>query len=311
MKTLIIVAYDYANAAYKIYDAIRRCGGDVRLWSQFDLKRPGYCYDLLSWKKSEEAKTLAREADVIHFVDQGCPLVLWKDAYPSWLRDLLLKKPCVLTLNRSVWYFNTDHPKRIQLLDGIKKSGVSLTTITARVPLSIPYKYIPQPIDVREILPEVEKPSLRNRNMRVVHSVYGDMKRGKMKGTEMIRAAVKNIPWVDFKIINGVTYEQSLALRRAADVLIDQINVGSYASYSMLEMACMAKPVIHHLKENMYPILRCDNTGSDIPNILNSLRNVNYMWQIGLDTRKWVESTHSYEVVGQQWLAHYADLMKG
>jgi len=305
-KILMIVGFDWANAAYKMYEAINEFGdvASIRLWTRWPFKaqgkRKGYKYDMKGNEQLAEAKNLVKEADVIHFIDRAHP-ALSKSPLPALAPP---DKKAIVSLNTSAWY--SVGPGRVKKLYGKIKNrnqNCLITTLTASMPLqAIPFKYTPQPIDTRKI---GFREKVFSREKLVVGHMPFSGRFGK-KGTREIQEALKRYEKAELRITTGASQEEAIARKRKLDVLIDQLVLGAYG-YNALEAACIGIPVMCHLKEDCWPLINCRRDGTDIPQKLDWLQDRAKRKTVGKKTRRWVEETHGYPVIGKMWSEIYRD----
>lgn len=169
---------------------------------------------------------------------------------------------------------------------------------------------IPHTLDISRIqpvYPEAKKVPL------VVHAPT----RRDLKGTEQIVKAVnqlqrEGVPF-QFQLIEGMTYEQTKEWLSKADIVIDQLRIGAYG-YVSTEAMAYGKPVICYLRKDVskkyppgLPIVNADP--GNIKKVLKDLLNSPNKWKdLGMQGRRYVEHTHSPEVVANQYINIYKKL---
>lgn len=117
----------------------------------------------------------------------------------------------------------------------------------------------------------------------------------------------------DFRLISGFSHSQAMSFYRRADIVIDQLRIGTYGQ---LAMECMAlgKPVVSYISPYMKKHLP-----SDLPIVSASpldlgeklalmLRNPENWSIIGMNGIEYVRKYHSPEVVIPKLLKVYEDL---
>lgn len=176
------------------------------------------------------------------------------------------------------------------------------------------YKYvhvIPHAIDLNQFKPYY--PPMKNAKPLVVHA---PTKRN-LKGTEFIIEAVNQLKKsnlsFDFKLIEGMDHQETMKLLSAADIVIDQLRIGSYGYLSSEAMA-LGKPVICYIREDLkskYPAeLPIIHANPDtITTVLQDVINHPNQWNnLGLRGRTYVQNHHQTQKVINQYLDIYKAL---
>ncbi|MGY0694388.1 glycosyltransferase family 4 protein [Virgibacillus sp. FSP13] len=176
------------------------------------------------------------------------------------------------------------------------------------------YKYvhvIPHAIDLNQFKPQY--PPMKNPSPLVVHA---PTKRN-LKGTESIIEAVNQLQnsglSFDFKLIEGLDHQETMELLSAADIVIDQLRIGSYGYLSSEAMA-LGKPVICYIREDLkakypeeLPIVHANP--DTITTVLRDLINHPNQWKnLGVKGRTYVENHHHTQKVINQYLEIYSKL---
>ncbi|WP_233880808.1 glycosyltransferase family protein [Virgibacillus halodenitrificans] len=176
------------------------------------------------------------------------------------------------------------------------------------------YKYvhvIPHAIDLNQFKPQY--PPMKSASPLVVHA---PTKRN-LKGTESIIEAVNqlkasNLPF-DFKLIEGMDHQETMKLLSAADIVIDQLRIGSHGYLSSEAMA-LGKPVICYIRDDLkakypadLPIVHA--TPDNIRVVLHDLINHPNQWRdLGLRGRSYIQKYHEPRKVIHQYLNIYRKL---
>lgn len=168
-----------------------------------------------------------------------------------------------------------------------------------------------QRVDVESI--QVKPLSLDSKRRVILHAPSDE----KVKGTETIRAAVKDLQKrghpIDYVELNGVPASEVAGWIQKADLVIDQIRLGTHGLFALEAMAA-AKPVICYLAPywkppfgERPPIISAnpDNLVSVIENSMSDFRKLR---AYGLEGRKYVETHHNLQAVGQRLLMAYSQL---
>lgn len=169
---------------------------------------------------------------------------------------------------------------------------------------------IPQVIDMSQMLPmEVID---KNKRVTIVHAPTSP----EVKGTAHIIQAIKmlqNKYDFDFKLIQGMPYEEAKIAYRNADLIIDQILIGSYGLCSIENMA-LAKPVVCYISDFMkekypreLPIISANPTNikDTIEDLLN---NREALAEIGNKSRAYVKKHHDINNLSQKFIDLYREV---
>ncbi|WP_234028596.1 glycosyltransferase family 4 protein [Lentibacillus sp. Marseille-P4043] len=180
--------------------------------------------------------------------------------------------------------------------------------------ISDSYKYvhvIPHAIDLNQFKPQY--PPMNNTAPLVVHA---PTKRN-LKGTESIIEAVNQLKdsglSFDFKLIEGMNHQETMNLLAAADIVIDQLQIGSYGYLSSEAMA-LGKPVICYIREDLkakypkeLPIVHANP--DTITTVLRDLINHPNQWKnLGVRGRTYVYNYHRTQKVINQYVDIYRKL---
>ncbi len=156
---------------------------------------------------------------------------------------------------------------------------------------------VPQSIDLSRY--KVSR-APQNKKMLIVHAPTSPL----VKGTSLINKALedlKNKYDFEFRLIQGMSHKEAMKIYRKADLIVDQILIGSYG---LLSTECMAlgKPVICWISEFMkdkYPVnLPIISANPDnIKRVLSKLmRNKDGLQEIGKKGRAYAEEHHDMRI---------------
>ena len=138
-----------------------------------------------------------------------------------------------------------------------------------------------------------------------------------LKGTEPIIEAVNQLKAsglsFDFQLIEGMDHQETMKLIAAADIVIDQLRIGSYGFLSSEAMA-LGKPVICYIREDLktkypadLPIVYANP--DNITTVLRDLMNHPNRWKdLGLRGRTYVQNHHETQKVIKQYIDIYRRL---
>ncbi|GGB49079.1 glycosyltransferase family 1 protein [Virgibacillus dakarensis] len=179
--------------------------------------------------------------------------------------------------------------------------------------ISDSYKYIhviPHIIDHNELQPNYPK------GKATPLIVHAPTKRD-LKGTEFILEAVKQLKnsgvSLEFKLIEGMDHQETMKLLAKADIVIDQLRIGSYG-YLSTEAMALGKPVICYIREDLidkYPAkIPIVNANPDtITTVLGNLINTPNQWKsLGVKGRAYAKQHHSAQKVINQYIEVYKKL---
>lgn len=166
-----------------------------------------------------------------------------------------------------------------------------------------------QAIDLSSYYP---KPTLPNPRPLFVHAPTSP----EVKGTEYILRAIDTLRQeydFDFQLIQGMSHNQAKATYQQADLIIDQILIGSYGLLTVEAMA-MGKPVVCWISEYMkdkYPgelplLIANPDTITDV--LRNVLNNQDMLPDLGLRGRVYAEQYHDANVVAEKLVSIYKGL---
>ncbi len=138
----------------------------------------------------------------------------------------------------------------------------------------------------------------------------------KAKGTAFVRAAAERLPGIEYIELRGANNDEVIAGLGRADVIVDQLCLGSYGVVA-LEAMSVAKPVVCYLAPYRRvatpegcPIIQADPT--TITEVLASwVGRRAELHELGLASRAYAERNHDVAVVARRLLDIYAALPVG
>lgn len=169
---------------------------------------------------------------------------------------------------------------------------------------------IPAMVDLSRYIPLKQKHE--NGKPLIVHAPTSPA----IKGTAYILKAVEALQErydFDFVAVQGKSHEEAMDIFKKADLIIDQLHIGSYGLFAVETMA-MAKPVICWISDDMkerYPndlpiIVANPDTIKD--RIEHALKNLDMLPEKGLQGRRYVEQHHDMIKNSRLLLALYESL---
>lgn len=163
---------------------------------------------------------------------------------------------------------------------------------------NVPVYIVPLRVAVGEFLPVYPD---KNINKPVI--VHAPSAR-KVKGTEFILKALEEIELeYELILVEGKTQEEAFEIYTKADIIIDQLLIGSYGVFAIEAMA-MGKPVVAHVTEEMrdtfpeeLPIVEADV--KSIKQVLEKLiSDPEYRYDLGIKGREYVCKYHNRDKNG-------------
>lgn len=251
-----------------------------------------------------------RDLDMI--ASAGKPMVMH-----HWGSDV--RKPSIATMLNP--YVNMkDCPTEEEIHEKLLKVSKYIATAIVQdyevLPYVAPYykqvHVLPVAVDLSKFEPSY--PSFYESYPLVVHAPT----QPQYKGTKIIERVVtmlqQEIPF-RYKRIENMNNEQAKKMYREADIIIDQILIGSYGILSVESMA-LGKPVITYVRDDLrshysgLPI--CTANPDSLHGVLKQLLvSAKLRYQKGREGRKFVEKHHDSNIVGLQLIQIYEQLLKG
>lgn len=179
--------------------------------------------------------------------------------------------------------------KLLEYADGIILHDEELR---AHIPddIDVPVYIVPLRVDINKF----EVKHIKNKIPIIVHAPS----RRSTKGTEGILEALKAVSGkYELILVEGKTQKEAFDIYKRADLIIDQISVGTYGVFAIEGMA-LGKPVITYIDEKMkknfpqeLPIISAnfENLGSVVEELVNNRERLE---SIGERGREYVERFH-------------------
>lgn len=139
-----------------------------------------------------------------------------------------------------------------------------------------------------------------------------------IKGTSVVLEAVETLRSrydFDFQLIHGVEHSRAVELLSKADIVIDQLLIGSHG-VAALEAMAMGKPVVCYIKpacvQYYPPELPIVNANPDNLEavLLELLEDGHKRYDIGLKSRQYVEKYHDAHKVARNLVKIYEQLIR-
>lgn len=145
-----------------------------------------------------------------------------------------------------------------------------------------------------------------NRTVQVVHATGHPQ----LKGTEAIARACRELRLeghdVEYVFVTGIDNDHARAIYETADVIVDQLLLGSCGVFGVEGMA-LGKPVISHLSEDVLvanpTLAACPIVRADTATLKERLRELvvdpALRHRLGRESRRYVETYHSFDYIGR------------
>ncbi len=170
--------------------------------------------------------------------------------------------------------------------------------------------FIPLVIDIRDFNLSEEAPP--NKRLTIVHAPTSP----EIKGTAHVLQAVEQLKSeydFDFILVQGMPYAEAKKVYQSADIVIDQLLVGSYGLFSIENMA-LGKPVVCWISDFMMdkyaqelPLIRANP--DTVKQVLEGLmKNRDSLQEIGRRSRQYVEVYHDISKYSPKLLNLYKSL---
>lgn len=151
-----------------------------------------------------------------------------------------------------------------------------------------------------------------NEKLLIVHAPTSP----EVKGTSYILKAIEDLKIkynFDFKLVQGMKHEEAIKIYEKADIIIDQILIGSHGVFAVEAMA-MGKPVICWISDFMkekypkeLPIISA-NPDNFKEKLEYTIKNKDMLAEIGLKGRKYVEKYHDRKIISNNLYNIYKKL---
>ena len=172
---------------------------------------------------------------------------------------------------------------------------------------------LPQPIDINTF-ESMKKNIVTEKNQSGTIKIAHAPSNRKMKGTRYIEEAVSTLIAsgysIELLLVENLPYEEALHKCANADIVIDQLLIGSYGQYSV-EMMALGKPVICYLRDDLLrhysselPIVNANP--SNLIEVLKNLLDRKDDWdKLGRQGVKYVQQNHDSKVIAKKLIEHY------
>ncbi|THE09244.1 glycosyltransferase family 1 protein [Bacillus timonensis] len=171
---------------------------------------------------------------------------------------------------------------------------------------------LPSMINLKKYQPI--KNAIPNKKPLIVHAPTSPA----IKGTKYILEAIESLNDkydFDFRLVKGLSHDEAIKIYQAADLIIDQLHIGSYGLFAVEAMA-MGKPVIcwisdfmkDHYPNNLPIIIANPETIKDTIEFI--LRNIDLLPEIGIKGRQYVEMNHDMVKNSKDVLSLYLSLLQ-
>jgi glycosyltransferase involved in cell wall biosynthesis len=172
---------------------------------------------------------------------------------------------------------------------------------------------LPQPIDINTF-DTIKKNIVKENNQSKVIKIAHAPSNRKIKGTRHVEEAISALKTsgylIELLLVENLSYEEALHKCANADIVIDQLLIGSYGQYSV-EMMALGKPVICYLRDDLLhlysPDLPIVNANpSNLIEVLKNLLDHKEVWEkLGHQGVKYVQQNHDSKVIAKKLIEYY------
>lgn len=169
----------------------------------------------------------------------------------------------------------------------------------------LPEKYkrlfiVPLRVDLSKFVPCY--PEINKKKVRIVHAPS----KRKGKGSEYVIAVMNELKSlynnVEFIMVEGKKQSEAFEIYKTADIIVDQLIIGTYGVFSIEAMA-MGKPVVTYISDEMInnfpeelPIINASE--ADIKEkLIYLINNPVERYEVGVNSRKYVEDYHDFRKI--------------
>ena len=155
---------------------------------------------------------------------------------------------------------------------------------------------VPLRLDLQSIVPVYV--SRESKKIRIVHAPT--WRQG--KGSDYLIEAVERLQKkyeAELILVENKTPQEALALYKAADIIVDQLRIGTYGVFAVESMA-LGKPVITYITEEMkqrlpqeLPIVSA-NPDTIMEELEKLIQDGELRYHLGVQGREYVEKYHDY-----------------
>lgn len=289
LKIVGIVAQDWANAAYNVFQSLKRYGMSASLITLYKHKG-GFSgkYDIGYWNQRSRGNDLIRSADLYIIFESGGTI--------PFLKSLPLQnRPRVLVVNSSSFYHK---PSKF---DAIRPFGDIMVGLTANYPVD-DIILCNQPVDENKFKVRTNYNQIGTRGLCAGAAPYMNSHKTK-KGLLTIEHKMP------LHYIMGETHDT--ALKRMLDEC-DIFTHGIYFAYgyTLVEAAMMAIPCFgsildrdkkYLLLDGEYPVYDIGREGEKISEMLDFFSHQENREMVGKKLRQWALKYHSQKACFEMW----------
>lgn len=316
MRIVMLSKNDYTGSGWRIVEAVRRYSDHeiTHVRMKAGIRNYHTQYDLND-KTKVVIQKLVDEADIIHFKGDEPPVRNWFGIQISERAKI------IITVGGSFFRKDIGKPDISLANYPVERYVEGADIRTALTPdLNYPeYKgiFTPHPIDS-----ESQLNCWTESKLPVVMFFRGERdKKGVLSRTLPAISKLRNMG-LKFEVVenHGVSYEESVRMKKKATVFIDQIKIGWYGN-SALEAMQFGIPVIAYISEQALEQARDDkfrsmpvlNPGDTVDGLVDLLKKIIEgkvdLKQCSNQSKRYCDETHSYRVIGKMWDRIYKGLV--
>lgn len=155
---------------------------------------------------------------------------------------------------------------------------------------------VPLRVDLKKIMPVYVQ-----KDNKVVRVVHAPTKRD-VKGSDFVIQAMQELKTkyaVELILVENKTQEEALEIYKTADIIVDQLRIGTYGVFAIEGMA-MGKPVVTYITDEMRQRLPedlpiCSANPDTVKDVLEKLiQDGELRYNLGIEGRKYAEKYHDY-----------------
>lgn len=162
---------------------------------------------------------------------------------------------------------------------------------------------VPLRVDIDRCQPQFNIVTNMRDSIKIVHAPTNRMVKGSMDIISVVDQLKKEY-LIDFILVENKTQEEAQEIYKSADIIIDQICIGTYGVFAIEGMA-LGKPVLTYITDYMIGCLPLElpivnvNKNTLKEKLIPLIESANLRYEIGKKGRKYVETYHDYHIISQ------------
>lgn len=165
---------------------------------------------------------------------------------------------------------------------------------------------LPLRIEIKRFIPNYPK---KTSKVLIVHSPSNRETKGTLFLIEAIDQLSKNYE-IDFRLVEGLSNEKAKEIYEKADIIVDQLLIGTYGMFAIESMA-YGKPTVCYIREDLInsfpePPPICNANINNIKEKLEELIiDFDFRYQMGIKGRKYIEKYHDSNLLANKAVEIY------